>query len=172
MNECWISAVNSKIIYGNGKLTMFFLQNKCSYNICNIHRKTPVLESLFNKVAALKACNFIKKRLHYKCFPKNIFMISFFIEHHWCRSSNCGYDLVVVHNERYERANISEIGKQLFPVITNQLGRKSDCAKKDCLLKRHPYFSEEDTFCEERHKRQDMCVCEGDMLVDISVFFE
>ena len=27
----------------------------------NIHRKAPVLESLFNKVAGLKACNFIER---------------------------------------------------------------------------------------------------------------
>ena len=33
------------------------------------HRKTPVLESPFNKVAGLKACNFIKKRLQYRRFP-------------------------------------------------------------------------------------------------------
>ena len=30
---------------------------------CNVHKKTPVLESLFNKVASLKACNFIQKKL-------------------------------------------------------------------------------------------------------------
>ena len=36
-----------------------------------------MLESLFNKVAGLKACNFIKKRLQHGCFPvsfKNILM--------------------------------------------------------------------------------------------------
>ena len=32
-------------------------------NFCNIHRKTPELESLFDKVAVLKISNFIKKRL-------------------------------------------------------------------------------------------------------------
>ena len=31
--------------------------------------ETPVLESLFNKAAALQVCNFIKKRLQYRCFP-------------------------------------------------------------------------------------------------------
>ena len=36
----------------------------------NIHRKTPVLEPLFNKVD-LQACNFIKKRFH-RSFPVNI----------------------------------------------------------------------------------------------------
>ena len=38
----------------------------------NIHRKTPVLESLFNKVAGLQSCNFIKKRPQHMCFPMNI----------------------------------------------------------------------------------------------------
>ena len=31
--------------------------------------ETPVLESLFNKAAALQVCNFIKKRLQDRCFP-------------------------------------------------------------------------------------------------------
>ena len=31
-----------------------------------------VLESLFNKVAELKACNFIKITHQYRCFPVNI----------------------------------------------------------------------------------------------------
>ena len=30
--------------------------------------KTPVLESLFNKVPGLRTCNFIKKRLQHWCF--------------------------------------------------------------------------------------------------------
>ena len=28
-----------------------------------------MLESLFNKVTGVKACNFIKKRLQHRCFP-------------------------------------------------------------------------------------------------------
>ena len=39
---------------------------------CNIHMKTPVLGSLFIKVASLKVCNFIKKRLQRRYFPVNI----------------------------------------------------------------------------------------------------
>ena len=31
-----------------------------------------MLESLFKKVAGLKACNFIKKRPEHRCFPVNI----------------------------------------------------------------------------------------------------
>ena len=34
--------------------------------------ETPVLESLFNKAAGLKVCNFIKKRLQHRCVPVNI----------------------------------------------------------------------------------------------------
>ena len=37
--------------------------------------------SLFNKVAGLKACNFIKKRLQHRCFPvkfAKFFRTSFF----------------------------------------------------------------------------------------------
>ena len=31
-----------------------------------------MLESLFNKVAGLQTCNYIKKRLQHSCFPVNI----------------------------------------------------------------------------------------------------
>ena len=36
------------------------LQSRCSKKLGYIHRKTPVLESLFDKVLVLQACNFIK----------------------------------------------------------------------------------------------------------------
>ena len=35
------------------------------------HWKTPVLESLFNKIADLQACIFIKRRLLDRCLPEN-----------------------------------------------------------------------------------------------------
>ena len=38
----------------------------------NIHKKTPVLKSLLNKVAGRKPCKFIKKGLQHRCFPVNI----------------------------------------------------------------------------------------------------
>ena len=46
--------------------------NRCSSKFCNIQRKTPELDSLFNKVASLEACDLIKKRLQLSCFPLNI----------------------------------------------------------------------------------------------------
>ena len=36
-----------------------------------IHWKTPVLESLFNKVADIRPATVLKKRLQHKCFPVN-----------------------------------------------------------------------------------------------------
>ena len=43
-----------------------FCKKGCSWKFDKFHRKTPVLESLFDKVAGL---NFIKKRLQRRCFP-------------------------------------------------------------------------------------------------------
>ena len=43
-----------------------------------------MLESLFNKVAGLQACNYFKKRLEHRCFPLNIakfLRTALFIEH-------------------------------------------------------------------------------------------
>ena len=37
------------------------LRNKCYWIIGKIHRKKPVLESLFNKAIVPKTCNFIKE---------------------------------------------------------------------------------------------------------------
>ena len=41
-------------------------------NFAKLCRKTPVLEPLFNKVAGLQACNFIKNKIQQICFPVNI----------------------------------------------------------------------------------------------------
>ena len=49
-----------------------FYQKSCSLKFRNIQRKTPELESLFNKVAGLEVWDFIKKRLQLSCFPLNI----------------------------------------------------------------------------------------------------
>ena len=35
-------------------------------------KETPVLKSLYNKVTGPQACNFIKMRLQYRCFPLKI----------------------------------------------------------------------------------------------------
>ena len=43
-----------------------------------------MLESLFNRVADIRACNFIKKKLQHSCFPvkfAKFFTITYFDEH-------------------------------------------------------------------------------------------
>ena len=58
-----------------------FLQNRCSQKFSDIHRKTPMLDFLFNKVAAIQACNFIKKKIPRQvlsCEYCEIFKNSFF----------------------------------------------------------------------------------------------
>ena len=42
-------------------VTRGVLSKSCSYKFCSIHRKTPVLESFYNKVAGLESCNCIKR---------------------------------------------------------------------------------------------------------------
>ena len=51
--------------------------------VFNIHRKTPVLESLFSKVAGLEAYKFIKQRLQRRGFPVNIanFLRKLYLKH-------------------------------------------------------------------------------------------
>ena len=49
------------------------LQKTFLQRFCNIYRKTSVLESLLSNVVCLKAYNFIKKRLHQRCFPCEIY---------------------------------------------------------------------------------------------------
>ena len=45
------------------------LQSRCSSKFFKFHWKIPALEALFNNVAGLKGCNFIKKKLQHRCFP-------------------------------------------------------------------------------------------------------
>ena len=41
-------------------------------NILQYSQETTVLETLFDKIADLHDCNFIKKRVQHRCFPVNI----------------------------------------------------------------------------------------------------
>ena len=50
-------------VFYEKRYSQFFFKN---------HRKTSVLQFLYDKVAGLKTCIFIKKTLQQKCFPVNI----------------------------------------------------------------------------------------------------
>ena len=66
-------------------LSQMFLKIGVLKKFRNIHRKTPVLESLFNKVTGLQVCLFIRKRLQHKCFSTcdicELFKNTYFGEH-------------------------------------------------------------------------------------------
>ena len=49
-----------------------FCKKRSSQKFCKSHRKTSVLKSLFNRVAGLQGCNFIKKGLQHRYFPMEI----------------------------------------------------------------------------------------------------
>ena len=55
-----------------GSRSQIFFKLGIFKNFRIIHRKTPVLESLFNKGVDLNARNLIKKRLQHRHFPVNI----------------------------------------------------------------------------------------------------
>ena len=69
------------------------LQKRRSQRFRNIHRKAPMLESLFNKVVGLlglQPCNLIKKLLQHRRFPANIakfFRKGILTEHLWATVS-------------------------------------------------------------------------------------
>ena len=51
------------------QLLIDVFQNRCSEEFLKFDRKAPLQESLFNNVAGLNACNFVKKRLQHRYFP-------------------------------------------------------------------------------------------------------
>ena len=82
--------------YGDGlyEIKEDVLQNRCYQKFRNIQRKTPVLESLFNKVAGIQVCNFIKKRFEHGRSPVNIakFLTASFLKNTF---GGCFQDLLV-----------------------------------------------------------------------------
>ena len=70
------------VIYRSNCLDMFF-KTGILKNFANFQKNTCV-ESLFDKVAGLKACSFVKKRLQHTCFPvkfAKFLRTIFFTEH-------------------------------------------------------------------------------------------
>ena len=64
--------------------SQLFFKKDFKLKFRKFHKETPVLESLFNKVSGLKACNFIKKRIQHSCFPLKF--ARFLIGKHLCWS--------------------------------------------------------------------------------------
>ena len=78
-----------------------------SYKVRNIHRKTSVLESLFNKFIGLQVCNFAKKRLQHRRFPVNIanFKNNYFGKHLRTAHSDSSYILHTKLNKIVQEAD-------------------------------------------------------------------
>ena len=81
-----------------------FLHNRGSKKFRKFHRKALVLDFLFDKVASLKAYNFIKNRIQHRCFPikfANFLRTPYFTKHfQWLllkimNSNNCLRDLPI-----------------------------------------------------------------------------
>ena len=95
---------------------MFFKMDILKY-FRNIHRKTTVLDSLFNKIAGLQACNFSKKSLQHRCFPVNneeFLKTTFFIEHlRWLHLNviTSVYKVVKDHQKYHVRSSSSGVIK-------------------------------------------------------------
>ena len=51
------------------KQPLELFKKRCCKKFFKFHRKTILLKSLFNRVAGLQVCSFIKKRLQHRCFP-------------------------------------------------------------------------------------------------------
>ena len=82
----WLFSLFKKVVIGKLDILIWFylwanrqkqssggaLLKRCCYKFCQIHRKTPLLESLFNKGAGPQNCNLIKKGLQQRCFSVNL----------------------------------------------------------------------------------------------------
>ena len=87
VHDCTNSITFSSVSYVNKRSSLIFVsnkfqkqpiadifQNRCSQKSRNIHKKAPVFESLFNKVAGLKTfscehCDFLRNTFLYRTPP-------------------------------------------------------------------------------------------------------
>ena len=65
------STASSQMLVSQKQPPEVFCNNRCSQKYRKIYRKTPVPESLLNKVAGLTPATLLKKRLWHMCFPAN-----------------------------------------------------------------------------------------------------
>ena len=61
--------ITAAVHYFQKRPPQVLCKKMCSLKVRKYHRKIPVLESVFNKVAGVTACNFITKKVKHRCFP-------------------------------------------------------------------------------------------------------
>ena len=113
----------------------------CSQKFLKIHRKTPVSESLFNKVAGLTPATFFKKRISRRCFPVNFakFLRTPFLQNtsrrqllqcHWFSHGSTGFLMT----------NLKTLGNCMFGRLFLKLPSVLKIFHKFCLFV-SPYFT-------------------------------
>ena len=110
----WIFFSSFARILSSFKLPEVFCKKRVLKNFADFFVKTPVLESLFTKVADLKACTFIKRGTPtqtFSCKICKIFKITYFKEHPRTIASVLPFILYLRSNKVY---NISH--KLLRPI--------------------------------------------------------
>ena len=109
----------------------------------NIHRKTPVLEPLFNKVIGLKACNFIEKETPtqvFSCEYCKIFNNSLFIEHLFIMYTFPKFYVMVVI--RY----LNPVGISLLKVNNGNTRTRCDICSKLTIKTEQCHWRRSDVF--------------------------
>ena len=96
---------------------------------CNIHRKRPALEFLFNKVASLETCNFIKKKLQQRCFPVNI---ATFLRKFYLKNTTGGCFCTFNSSVIWWHIQIGKLMTYIFNIIL--------CVSRPCLYNVYLHF--------------------------------
>ena len=93
------------------------IQNRC--NFTTFTGKQLSLESPFNKVAGLKACNFIKKRLQHRCFLVKFakFLRTLFFTKHLCQL------LLFLFEALFESSLFNNTSLQFSIIVTKTDGK-------------------------------------------------
>ena len=86
--------------YLKSQLSHLFYGKRCSQKFRTFHRDTPLLKSLFNKVARLGPCNLIRNRLQHRFFHWNF---RNFEEDLWTTASVSLCNFIYIEWKRYSK---------------------------------------------------------------------
>ena len=87
--------ITAAVHYFQKRPPQVLCKKMCSLKVRKYHRKIPVLESVFNKVPGLKACNFITKKVQHRCFSAKFLRTPFLTKHlpQWLVLCHCKFHL-------------------------------------------------------------------------------
>ena len=108
--------------------------NKYSEKFRKFGRKTPVVQSVFNKVAGLQAYNFVKKRLQHRCYLAKFakfLRTLFFTEHLFTVTASVSPG----ENFSPQQLRKSHVGRQQ---LYRELHCRHSCGNFSKLIKQYP----------------------------------